>query len=60
MRIDAIEPITLGGVTQWISLRSQDTRRPILLFLHGGPGTAQIAWSRKAQANLEGDFLVVN
>ena len=59
-RIDAAERVCLGGVEQWISLRSENVANPILLFLHGGPGTAQIFWSRKSQRPLEKDFLVVN
>lgn len=59
-KIDKIESLTFGGVTQWISLRSDNINNPILLFLHGGPGTAQIFWSRKSQKELESSFLVVN
>lgn len=58
--IDSIEKVRIGGIDQWISLRSQDTRNPLLLFLHGGPGTAQISFSRKSQRQLEKDYLVVN
>ena len=58
--IDTAERLTIGGVSQWISLRSQDIKNPILLFLHGGPGTAQISFSRKSQRQLEDSFLVVN
>ena len=58
--IDTIEAIEIGGTQQWIALRSESTSNPIILFLHGGPGTAQIAFSRKAQHTLEKDFIVVN
>ena len=33
--IDLVEPVTLGGITQWISLRSDDESSPLILFLHG-------------------------
>ena len=59
-RIDSIEAIELGGIKQWISLRSADTSNPILLFLHGGPGTAQISFARKTQSELDKHFIVVN
>ncbi len=58
--IDTIEAIDIGGIKQWVSLRSDDTSNPIILFLHGGPGTAQIALARKTQKTLEKDFIVVN
>ena len=59
-RIDKIERLTMGGITQWISLRSDNIQNPIILFLHGGPGTAQISFSRKSQRRLEDSFLVIN
>ena len=58
--IDSIEAIEIGGMKQWISLRSADISNPILLFLHGGPGTAQISFSHKMQSELEKHFTVVN
>ena len=60
MRIDKKESRSIGGITQWISLRSDNIKNPIILFLHGGPGTAQISFSRKSQRMLEDSFLVVN
>jgi pimeloyl-ACP methyl ester carboxylesterase len=59
-RIDLKRKITLGSVDQWISLRSEDVTNPMILFLHGGPGTAQISFARKPQRGLEKHFLVVN
>ncbi|MGZ3276383.1 MAG: alpha/beta fold hydrolase, partial [Caulobacteraceae bacterium] len=59
-RIDTIERVSIGGTEQWISIRTRDAGKPILLFLHGGPGTAQISFSRKSQRALEDDFIVVN
>jgi pimeloyl-ACP methyl ester carboxylesterase len=60
IRIDKNESLTIGGITQWISLRSENIKNPILLFLHGGPGTAQISFSRKSQRSLEDGFHVIN
>lgn len=58
--MDSTFALDLGGVRQWISVRGRDARAPILLFLHGGPGTAQLTYSRTPQRPLEEDFLVVN
>jgi pimeloyl-ACP methyl ester carboxylesterase len=59
-RIDRKERLMIGGIPQWISLRSANIKNPIIVFLHGGPGTAQISFSRKSQRGLEDRFLVVN
>jgi pimeloyl-ACP methyl ester carboxylesterase len=50
----------LGKLTQWISVRGFDESAPLMLFLHGGPGTAQIMFTRKPQRDLERSFIVVN
>jgi pimeloyl-ACP methyl ester carboxylesterase len=58
--IDSVEKIVIGEIEQYISLRSENIENQIILFLHGGPGTAQIALSRKSQKELEKSFIVVN
>lgn len=37
-QIDRLESVTLGGIEQWVRIRTQDVRRPLLLVLYGGPG----------------------
>ena len=56
--IDALESVKLGGVEQWIQIRGHDRSKPILLFLHGGPGFPQMPFSH-LNAELEKDFVVV-
>ncbi len=55
-----IETLELGGVRQTIMIRSRNNHHPILLFLHGGPGIAQIGFMRHYQAELEKHFIVVH
>ncbi len=56
--ISSLEKITLGGVEQWILIRGQDRTRPVLLFLHGGPGAPEMPFSH-LNADLEKSFVVV-
>lgn len=55
-----IQKVKIGGIDQYIMIRGKDTNNPILLFLHGGPGYAQILYARKYQEELEDSFIVVN
>lgn len=32
------EKLRIGGIDQWVSVRSRDLRNPVLLVFHGGPG----------------------
>lgn len=36
--IDEAMFIRVGGIDQWITVRGQDRRNPVILLLHGGPG----------------------
>ena len=40
--ISIIEEVSIGVMKQWIQIRGQDNSNPILLWLHGGPGSAQM------------------
>lgn len=58
--INPLQKVELGGVAQWISIRGADTSKPVLLFLHGGPGSANLAKLRLQTPALEDHFVVVN
>lgn len=58
-KIDTSYFVKIGGIDQYISIKGVDNK-PIVLYLHGGPGTAASAHSEKITALLEQDFLVIH
>ncbi len=58
--ISSAEKITIGGVEQALLIRGSSKSNPILLFLHGGPGTPYDGFAYKFQAELEKRFVVVH
>lgn len=58
--INTLEIVDLGGDKQWVSIRGNDPAKPVLLFLHGGPGSANLAKLRLQVPGLEDHFVVVN
>ena len=57
--IASIEKVIIGEKEQWILIRGADITKPILLFLHGGPGSSEMFLLRKYTQELEKHFLVV-
>lgn len=55
-----LERVAIGGTQQWVLERSVDVDHPILLFVHGGPGTSQLTMNRRNTKDLEAHFTVVN
>lgn len=58
--VSELRKIKIGGIDQWLLIRGKNKNNPVLLFLHGGPGSAQIAVARNYQSFLEEYFIVVN
>ena len=58
--IETLEPVVLGEVEQWISIRGTNTENPVLLFLHGGPGGSALPKLRHYHQDLEEHFTLVN
>jgi pimeloyl-ACP methyl ester carboxylesterase len=57
--IDDLIPVEIGGTKQWISVRGNDPSNPLLLFLHGGPGSPMMPESWTFQRPWEDFFTVV-
>ena len=55
-----LEAINVNGDRQWILARGCDRRKPVLLFLHGGPGMPAMFTAHAFQRPLEKDFVVVH
>ena len=52
--------VGIGGIDQYISVRSRDQRNPILLVLHGGPGFPELPLAWWNTRDLEQYFTVVH
>jgi pimeloyl-ACP methyl ester carboxylesterase len=57
--IERHEKIRIGGIDQWVSIRGNDKRNPILLMVHGGPGWVSMPTSWYFQRGWEEYFTVV-
>src|SRR5580765_7660505 len=57
--IDEAKYVEVGGIEQWITIRGEDRRNPVLLFLHGGPGDATNPWGYAAFRSWLARFTVV-
>ena len=57
--IDEATYVTLGGLEQWITIRGEDRKNPVLLLLHGGPGDATNPWGYAGFRNWLKYFTVV-
>jgi pimeloyl-ACP methyl ester carboxylesterase len=57
-RIEQASFVTIGGIEQWVTIRGDDRRNPVLLLLHGGPGDVQSPFV-STYAPYEKDFVLV-
>ena len=58
--IAELQPVDLNGYSQWLLIRGQDVSRPLLLFLHGGPGESNMWLAHSTMKELEKYFVCVN
>ena len=57
--ISTIEKIEIGDQEQYLIIRGVDSTKPVILFLHGGPGSPEIAFMKKFNTAIEEDFVMV-
>jgi pimeloyl-ACP methyl ester carboxylesterase len=58
--IAELQPVDLNGYPQWLLIRGQDVSKPLLLYLHGGPGESNMWLAHYAMKELEKYFVCVN
>jgi len=58
-KIDTTQAINIGGIKQFISIKGKDYSKPILLFLHGGPGESVMDYADRFTSKLQEKFIVV-
>jgi len=56
--IAEIETVYINGLNQRIIIRGSDTTKPILLYLHGGPGDPEFPFVHKFNPGIEDLFVV--
>jgi len=57
--IAVLEEIELGGYKQTVLIRGRNINNPILLYIHGGPGSTELPLVRHFNAALEDYYTVV-
>ncbi len=59
-RVNSLSHVQLGGIKQAVLERGAHEGLPILLWLHGGPGAAQMPLAHRYNTELEESFIVVH
>ena len=55
-----LHAVEINGERQFLLIRGRDKSKPVLLFLHGGPGMPAMYLAHAFQRPLEKDFVVVH
>ena len=57
--ISTIDTLQIGGLKQYIIVRGADSTKPVMLFVHGGPGGPEIGMMKATNRLIENDFVMV-
>jgi pimeloyl-ACP methyl ester carboxylesterase len=57
--IAEITTVNIQGIKNWLVIRGRNVHNPILLFLHGGPGSPELPLLRHFNEPLEDEFVLV-
>jgi pimeloyl-ACP methyl ester carboxylesterase len=58
--VERLQTVRIGDIDQWVSIRGRDTRNPLLLVIHGGPGYVLMPESWWMSRDWEEYFTVVH
>jgi pimeloyl-ACP methyl ester carboxylesterase len=56
--VSEIISLEIGGVDQKMIIRGRNRQNPVILFLHGGPGSTEFPFSADLRAVMEDDFTI--
>ncbi len=51
--------IPIGGIEQWVTISGEDKSKPVILFLHGGPGSTMSQYDDAIYGHWKKDFVLV-
>lgn len=57
--IDTSRTFNIGGIRQFVTIKGDDRTKPLLLFLHGGPGGSLMGSTEKISNKLQEHFVIV-
>lgn len=52
--------LPIGGIEQWVTIEGADKSKPVILFLHGGPGSVMTPYVDNIYGAWREDFILVN
>lgn len=58
--ISTLGQVPINGTNHAVMIRGNDKNNPVIIFVHGGPGTTEIPYVRKYQDLLEQNFTIVH
>jgi pimeloyl-ACP methyl ester carboxylesterase len=57
--ISEITKLNLGGLNQYLIIRGVDKSNPVILFLHGGPGSPEVSFMKHFNRDIENNYVMV-
>jgi len=57
--ISVVEKVVLGGQEQYLFIRGANSTKPVMLFVHGGPGSPELSFMKNYNRDIENDFIMV-